>query len=184
MSRSALLVLMLAVVSFGCVGSGYYNTATPGYGAYTTPAPPGGAYSGDGYQSPLPAPPMAQYHKSPVAAGVLGLVPGFGCGHFYAGDTQTGAVLLGLEAAGLAIGAWAIVRGFFEVLLVVITLGEYEPSDMEDIGDAAIAGMVIVGGCILYDVIHAPIVVGRRNRQAAGWSASVGPLGAVVRYDF
>lgn len=177
-------VLLLLVVSTGCSSSGYYSTANPGYGAYSTPAPPGGAYSGNGYQSALPPPPMAGYNRSPLLAGLLGVVPSFGCGHFYAGDPKTGSVLLGLEAAGFAVGAWAIMRSFFEVFLVIITLGEYEPSDTEEIGDAAVAGMIVVGGCILYDALHAPIVVGRKNRQAAGWSAGVGPFGAMVRYNF
>lgn len=37
--------------------------------------------------------------KNPVFAGALGIAPGFGAGHFYAGDFATGAVYLAVQAA-------------------------------------------------------------------------------------
>lgn len=81
--------------------------------------------------------PQEALRRSPKRAGVailLALVPGLGCGHFYAGATFRGALLLLAELAGLALGAAG------------------EP-----------AGAILLGGAMLVDLIGAPLVVVARK---------------------
>ena len=86
--------------------------------------------------------------------------PGFlvhGAGHFYAGKTKTGAVLLGSEVVG---GALLFIGGFGK------GVSQMEGGEPWKYGDILMVfgGMLFFGSWI-YDMIGAPLAVQKENRE-------------------
>lgn len=95
--------------------------------------------------------------KDPFRAFVYALVPGavvHGAGHFYAGKTGTGLVLLGSELAGATL------------LLVSVGMSWEEGSQTLESFPVAFAGGALFFGSWIYDMIGAPLAVQRENRGA------------------
>jgi hypothetical protein len=94
--------------------------------------------------------------KSPYFALFYSFVPGIivhGSGHFYAGKTNTGYLLLGTEAAGLLL----LYLGFEEALG-----GSAYRNDADVMGWTELA---LFSGSWLYDVIGSPIAVQKQNQK-------------------
>jgi hypothetical protein len=94
--------------------------------------------------------------KSPYMAIFYSVVPGIivhGSGHFYAGKTNTGYLLLGTEAAGLLF----LYLGFEEALG-----GSSYQNDADIMGWT---GLALFSGSWLYDVIGSPIAVQKQNQK-------------------
>jgi TM2 domain-containing membrane protein YozV len=94
--------------------------------------------------------------KSPYVALFCSFVPGIivhGSGHFYAGKTNTGYLLLGTEAAGLLL----LYLGFEEALG-----GSSYQNDADIMGWT---GLALFSGSWLYDVIGSPIAVQKQNQK-------------------
>lgn len=93
--------------------------------------------------------------KSPYMAAFYSVIPGVlvhGCGHFYAGKSGTGCLLLGLEAGGV-------------VLLYVSFLSAFGGAARQTDTDAiAFTGLLLFGGSWVYDFVASPIVVVRQNK--------------------
>ena len=116
---------------------------------------------------------------------MLGLIPGFGAGHFYAGDPETGKKLLVIELVGASMLGISVIHAIGEILLEILTFGGYDSGgNDETLEKIAIAGAVVMGGCILYDALHAPAAAVRRNRQVRNISAAATPFGASVSIHF
>jgi TM2 domain-containing membrane protein YozV len=93
--------------------------------------------------------------KSPYMAALYSVIPGavvHGCGHFYAGEGNTGVLLLGLEFSGgvlLFLGFQSAFGG---------------PSHQGDADMLGFAGLLLFAGSWVYDMVGSPIAVARRNR--------------------
>jgi hypothetical protein len=174
--KKSTMWMLLVVCGTGCFGSS---------GAYygLQPAP---LAVEPGTTQPAPASSTYTSEKSPFAAFVLGVLPGFGVGHFYAGDPRTGRALLGMELVGAGMVTIAIGEAVFEALMEIITLGAYEsdPTNNDEMEGLATAGLVIMGCCMVYDAFHAPAVAVRRNHEARRLQATVTPLGAAAMLRF
>ena len=98
--------------------------------------------------------------KDPGKALLYALVPGLvvhGAGHFYAGKTKTGAVLLGSELVGGTI---------FSIGVVGKGMSQLEGGEPWKYGDVFMAfGGVLFVGSWIYDVIGAPLAVQRENQK-------------------
>ncbi len=102
--------------------------------------------------------------RSPQVAGALAVWPGFGAGHYYAGNPGRGvAVLLG-EVAGLLL-----------VALPAAGIGNSEGEDLIPVGVA------LFFGCWLYEIIDAPAAARRHNRRARAFLTPAGG-GVAVRF--
>jgi len=98
--------------------------------------------------------------KDPNKAFIYALVPGFivhGTGHFYAGETTTGWILVAGEVLSLPLLAYAIGVGIGES-----TNESTSSSDAEIVG--IFAGTLFMGTWI-YDVIGAPLAVRKHNEN-------------------
>ena len=98
--------------------------------------------------------------KDPNKAILYAVVPGIvvhGAGHFYAGATTTGWVLLAGEVLSLGIMTYAAATGFAEAM-------GGSNSDIDD-DITAIFGATLFIGTWLYDLIGAPVVVQRENQK-------------------
>ncbi|MFH1336452.1 MAG: hypothetical protein ABII96_08035 [Candidatus Zixiibacteriota bacterium] len=94
--------------------------------------------------------------KSSYVALFYSFVPGIivhGSGHFYAGKTNTGYLLLGTEAAGLLL----LYMGF-----EVAFGGSAYQTDADLMGWT---GLALFSGSWLYDIIGSPIAVHKRNKE-------------------
>jgi hypothetical protein len=97
--------------------------------------------------------------KSPTAALLIALVPGsvvHGAGHFYAGKSKAGFLLLGVEIIGAG-------------LLYLSALGNLPGNTRKGNTDGtAFIGLTLIVGSWLYDIIEAPFTVKRNNQKILG----------------
>jgi len=99
--------------------------------------------------------------KDPKMAVFYAIIPGIvvhGSGHFYAGKTKTGFLLLGAEAAGGLL--------MFTALGFAIRGPAYEHQLETDL--LAWTGAMLFGGSWIYDVIGSPIAVKKENQKLLG----------------
>jgi len=97
--------------------------------------------------------------KSPWIAFGIALVPGaiiHGAGHFYAGKTTTGFLLLGAEGVGAYLAFLSAIASFPE--------GE----DSADVELWGFVGFVLFAGSWVYDVVMSPIAVKKDNQKLVG----------------
>lgn len=98
--------------------------------------------------------------KDPNKAFLYAVVPGIvvhGAGHFYAGETTTGWVLVAGEVVSLSLAAYAIGVGIGES-----TNGSTSNSNAEIVG--IFAGTLFIATW-LYDIVGAPVAVQRENQK-------------------
>lgn len=94
--------------------------------------------------------------KEPLKAFLYALVPGavvHGAGHFYAGKTGTGAVLLGSELAGAIL------------MYVSIGMSWGHGSTTVEAFPVAFAGVALFLGSWIYDMGGAPLAVHKENQR-------------------
>jgi hypothetical protein len=98
--------------------------------------------------------------KDPNMALLYAVIPGVlihGSGHFYAGKTKTGAVLLGSELVG---------GTFFSIGVVGKGMSQLEGGEPWKYGNVFMAfGGFLFFGSWIYDIIGAPLAVQRENRE-------------------
>jgi hypothetical protein len=93
--------------------------------------------------------------KSPYMAAFYSVIPGavvHGCGHIYAGEGNTGVLLLGLEFTGGVLLFLGFQSSFG---------GASHQGDADMLG---FAGLFLFAGSWVYDMVGSPIAVVRRNR--------------------
>jgi len=98
--------------------------------------------------------------KDPNKAFLYAVVPGIvvhGAGHFYAGETTTGCVLVAGEVVSLSLAAYAIGVGIGES-----TNGSTSNSNAEIVG--IFAGTLFITTW-LYDIVGAPVAVQKYNEE-------------------
>ncbi|MCC7495781.1 MAG: hypothetical protein IT204_25745 [Fimbriimonadaceae bacterium] len=111
-------------------------------------------------------PARAAGEKSPAVAGVLGLVPGFGAGYWYAGNQRKGTAFAITDAA-LTIGLVAGMDGTFDNL--------FEPESDSWATVAAVCFYARLGSA-LYQCIDGATETSRANRRGtAGWTGASRP---------
>ena len=96
--------------------------------------------------------------KNPNTALFYAAVPGFivrGAGHFYAGKTVTGAILLSIDIASFGLAYCSMVRG----------LGEMESGDSDTPELLAFGAVTLFIGSWIYDLIFAPLSVVHQNER-------------------
>ena len=108
--------------------------------------------------------------RSPLAAAMFGVFPGFGAGHCYAGDRGTGVAVFSAQLVGIA------------ALMSSVSIHGHADSD----GDRARetigwTGLGLYLGGWAYDILHAPVAARRRNRGLQGFVSPAGG-GAAVRF--
>jgi len=101
----------------------------------------------------------------PALAGFLGAVPGFGTGHFYAGDRRTGALLF----SGQFLGLYLYLEDAFD------------DEAGSEIGVSGTVGLSMFFGMWLYDMCHAPIAARRTNMRSRAYLSPEGG-GLVMRF--
>ncbi len=155
--RPHLAVLLVAVAANGCY--------VPLYALAPAAVP---AVAGVGVVGHLAAPPG---ERSPFAAAMFGVFPGFGAGHCYAGDPKTGAFVFGAQLLGMVVVMSAVLPIEGEV---------FSDGDMvrETVGWIGVG--LYLGGWA-YDILHAPVVARRRNRGLQGFVSPAGG-GVAVRF--
>jgi hypothetical protein len=100
--------------------------------------------------------------KDPKMAVFYAIIPGVvvhGSGHFYAGRTKTGLLLLETEVAGTGLVFLAGLAGFAE------SEGGESSIDPELWG---FAGLLLFVGSWVYDVVMSPIAVKKENQKLLG----------------
>lgn len=96
--------------------------------------------------------------KDPREALFYAALPGFfvhGAGHFYAGKSTAGAILLTTEIASFGLIFYSMVRG----------LGEMESGDSDTPGLLAFGAVTLFIGSWIYDMIFAPMSVVHQNER-------------------
>ena len=96
--------------------------------------------------------------KNPNEALFYAALPGLfihGAGHFYAGKSVTGAILLSIEIASFGLFYYSIVRG----------LGEMESGDSDTPGLCSFGALTLFIGSWIYDMIFAPLSVVHQNER-------------------
>ncbi len=101
----------------------------------------------------------------PVLAGFLGAFPGFGAGHFYAGDRRTGFLLFSGEFLGLYM--------YLE--------DAFDDEVGSEIGPSGSVGLGMFFGLWLYDICHAPVAARRTCLRSQGYLTPQGG-GLVMRF--
>jgi hypothetical protein len=101
--------------------------------------------------------PDLKKRKEPFKVFIYALVPGaivHGAGHFYAGKTSMGFVLLGSEMVG----------GVIMFSVAISGLGETKYTTAEGFV-VAFAGGVLFFGSWIYDMIKSPLIVQQQNQE-------------------
>ncbi len=153
--RPHLAVLLVAVAASGC-GLRLFDIAPA-----LVPV-----VAGVGVVSHLAVPPG---ERSPLAAAMLGVLPGWGAGHCYAGDRKTGALLFGAQLVGMV-----------GLMSAALYEGEIGAGDWARNAVGGIGVGLYFGGWA-YDILQAPVVARRRNRRLSGFVTPAGG-GVAVRF--
>ena len=96
--------------------------------------------------------------KDPNKALLYAIFPGFfvhGTGHFYAGKTKTGLLLLGTELVGIGF----VVKG------IVMSFAEMEEERPGEPGIPLAIGYILFCGSWFYDLIGSPLEIKKRNEE-------------------
>ncbi len=101
----------------------------------------------------------------PAVAGLLGAVPAFGTGHFYAGDRRTGFLLLAGETLGV----------------YMFLVDAFDDEVGSEIGLLGWSGAGLFFGSWFYDICHAPVVARRQGRESSAYLTPRG-AGLVMRF--
>jgi hypothetical protein len=126
----------------------------------------GGCFGGYGTSDVRPG------DKSPRLAWSLGVIPGFGAGHRYAGARKTANVLFVTEVVG--------------ALFIAKAVRDDTPPEFSSEKGWGYAefGIVMVLGSLLYDSLGAPAAARKYNRTRRRFDGIITPLGGVGTYTF
>ncbi len=133
--------------------------------AFLVSAALGGCFGGYGTADVRPG------DKSPSLARSLGLIPGFGAGHRYAGARKTANVLFLAEAAGIALWGIALKEG----VRIVPEDGRW---------NAAEIGAVMIFGSALLDSLGAPAAARKYNQTRRRFDGIITPVGGAGVFKF
>lgn len=99
--------------------------------------------------------------KDPALGFLLGFYPGFGAGHYYAGNIKTGLIITGWEIIGWAFGLNAL-------LYRASVVNPSEDTEKYKLYKKyqIIGGTIVISG-ILFDSIHSIFVIKKYNREIA-----------------
>lgn len=133
--------------------------------AFLASAALGGCFGGYGTADVRPG------DKSPRLAWSLGVIPGLGAGHRYAGARKTANVLFLTEAAGIALMGIALKEG----ARIVVDDGRWNVAEI---------GAVMLFGSWLLDSLGAPTAARKYNRTRRRFDGIITPVGGAGVYKF